>query len=222
MEYQVARLQEIVTKIQYYCKMNFRNPVDINILLLAEQLTLNDINKLISAGVRLIGFSNLQQLGDMEPDLLPCQKYFLGDLEENNISPILANFDLIESIVNIEQVKLISDLNARLGKITNILVRMNVVSEIKKFGFNPAEISEECYEIAKTSGIRLVGLNTYVPPVDNERIRKTAIRKAGTMFKLLDSRFRGFDRFSMNFIDQFEELIAEGVNEIRIGIKNLA
>ncbi len=222
MEYQVARLQEIVTKIQYYCKLNFKNAVDIGILLQAENMNIEDINKLIGAGVRKVGFHNIEQLGEIEHLLLPCKKYYLGELEGNNLSPVLANFETIESIINIEHVRLISDLNARTGRVTNILARMNILSEIKKFGFSPAEISDICLEIAKISGVRLTGINTYVPPLENIKMRKTALRKASVMFKMLEARFRGMEVFSLNYISQFEDLIGEGVNEIRIGIKDLA
>jgi uncharacterized pyridoxal phosphate-containing UPF0001 family protein len=102
------------------------------------------------------------------------------------------------------------------------MARMNIFSEIRKFGFTPSEISDVCLDIAKISGVRLTGVNTYVPPLENVKMRKTALRKAGVMYKMLESRFRGLDVFSMNYNRQFEDLIGEGVNEIRIGIKDLA
>jgi len=222
MEYQVARLQEIVTKIQYFCKLNFKNSVDINILLEAEGLDVADINSLIGAGVKIVGFKNIDQLGSIEHLLLPCRRHYLGELDGNNLSPILTNFDVIESVTDYEQVRLISDLNARNGHVSSLMVMMNILSEIRKFGFLPAEIADNCYEILKTSGVRLIGLNTYVPPLDNTKLRLTALRKAGTMFKMLAGRFRGFDRMSLNYLTHFEDLVREGVNEIRIGIKDLA
>lgn len=222
MEFQVARLQEIVGKIQYYSKLNFRNAIDVDLVLEAEGLDIFDINKLIGAGVRMVGFNSMEQFIALESDLLPCKRYYTGPLDGENLSPILANFVRIESITTMEQVHLISDLNVRSGKISDLMVKLNVLSDIKKFGFLPSEIQDICLEIARVSGVRMSGIHTYVPPLDNVKMRKTALRKAGVIYKMLENRFRGIEHFSMNYMGHFEDLLAEGVNEIRIGIKNLA
>jgi PLP dependent protein len=221
MGFQVSTLQEIVGRIQYYCKLNFKNRVDIDFLLDTDGLEIEDINQMISAGVRIVGFSDLEKFIEMSSDLLPCKKHYIGDLDGNNLTPILTNFDLIESINDFNQVRQISDYNARHGKITELLIRMNVLSDIKKFGFSPAEIQEVCISIAKTSGVRLLGVTSFVPNLDNDRMKKTALRKAGTVFKLLNERFRGIEKFSLNYLTQYEDLVAEGVTEIRIGVKDL-
>lgn len=222
MEFQVARLQEIVGKIQYYSKLNFRNSVDIDLVLEADGLDIYDINKLISAGIKIVGFNSMDQFMELEPMLLPCKKYYMGPLEGANLTPILANFDRIESITTMEQVRKISDINIRTGKISSLMVKLNILSTIRQFGFLPSEVQEICLEIARVSGVRIFGVHTYVPPVENTRMRKTALRKAGVIYTMLTNRFRGIERFSMNYIGHFEDLLVEGVNEIRIGIKNLA
>lgn len=221
MQFQVATLQEIVSKIQYYCKLNFKNKIDIDILLEAEGLEIDVINSLIGAGVRIVGFSSLNQFIELGDMLLPCRIHYLGDLDTNNLTPVLSNFRIIESINNMDQIKRISDYNARNGKVSEVFVRMNVLSEIKKFGFVPSEIQDICMEIAKTSGVRLTGVNSYVPNIENEKMRKIALRKAGTIFKMLNARFRGFHKFSLNYLSHYEDLISEGVTQIRIGIKDL-
>lgn len=221
MQFQVATLQEIVSKIQYYCKLNFKNKIDIDILLEAEGLEIEVINSLIGAGVRIVGFSSLDQFIEMGDLLLPCKTHYLGELDTNNLTPVLANFKVIESINDMDQIRKISDYNARNGKVSEVLAMMNVLSEIKRFGFVPAEIQDVCMEIAKTSGVRLMGVHSFVPNIDNDNMRKTALRKAGTIYKMLNARFRGFDKFSLNYLTHYEDLIAEGVTQIRIGIKDL-
>lgn len=221
MEFQVARLQEIVNKIQYFSKLNFKNSVDIQILLEADGLDIVDINKLIAAGVKKIGFSSLDQYIQWENMLLPCARHYLGQLEGQNLTPILANFNLIESVSSLEEARLISDLNARAGRVSQLLIKLNVLSDIKKYGFIPAEIGDASYEIALLSGVRLIGINSYVPPLGNNKLVKAAWRKIGTVFKLLQQRYRGFEVLSLNHADNLAELIEEGVNEIRIGVKSL-
>jgi uncharacterized pyridoxal phosphate-containing UPF0001 family protein len=139
-----------------------------------------------------------------------------------NLTPILANFTRIESISDIADVRKISEENLRSGKVTELMVLLNIISTIRQFGFLPAEIDGVCLEIARQPGVRLVGIHTYIPPLQNQAMTKTAMRKAGTIFKMLKNRFRGVDRLSINYLGHFEDLIAEGANELRIGVKDLA
>lgn len=221
MEFQVARLQEIANKIQYFSKLNFKNAVDIQIVLEADGLDIADINKLVSAGIKRVGFSTLDQYIQWENMLLPCTKHYFGELEGQNLNPILANFDLIESVASVNDARLISDINARAGRVSQILIRLNVLNEIKKFGLLPSEINDASYEIALMSGLRLLGINSYVPPLGNSKMEMTAWRKIGVVFKLLQQRYRGFEVLSLNHANNLAELIGEGVNEIRIGLKSL-
>jgi uncharacterized pyridoxal phosphate-containing UPF0001 family protein len=222
MEYQVARLQDIVTKIQYYCKMNFKNSVDVDLLLETDGLDIEVVNSMIGAGIDKVGFTTTEQLDAMEAQLLPCKKHYLGELTSENLLAVVSSFDVIENVADMDMVLKISDINARRGSVSQLMAGLNVLSDIKIFGFLPAEISEKSFDILRTSGIRMIGISTYIPPIDNKKLRKTAMRKAATMYKMLTSQYRGLDYFSMNYHSDFAELIEEGVNQIRIGIKNLA
>ena len=221
MRFQVARLQEIVNKIQYFSKLNFKNVVDVQILLEADGLEYDEINKLIGAGIKRVGFSSLEQYLLWENLLLPCKRHYLGDFVEQDLPSILANFDVIESVVSVDQACLISDVNARQGKVSSILIKINVLSEIKKYGVLPGEINEVVGEIVKMSGVRLIGLNSYVPELGNSKLVSTARRKIGVIFKLFEQKYRGFEVLSINHTSNLEEIIAEGASEIRIGWKSL-
>jgi uncharacterized pyridoxal phosphate-containing UPF0001 family protein len=181
MEFQVARLQEIVNKIQYFSKLNFKNAVDVQILLEADGLEYDQINKLIGAGIKRVGFSSLEQYLLWENLLLPCKRHYLGDLEGQDLSGILANFDLIESVVSVEQARFISDLNAKTGKVSSILLKINILSEIKKYGVLPVEMNDVVGEIVKMSGLRLVGINSYVPELGNSKLVSTALIQWGVV-----------------------------------------
>jgi len=221
MEFQVARLQEIVNKIQHFSKLNFKNAVDVQILLEADGLEYDEINKLIGAGIKHVGFSSLEQYLLWENLLLPCKKHYLGDFVEQDLSGVLANFDVIESVLTVDQARLISDMNARKGKVSAVLLKINVLSEIKKYGVLPGEINDVVNEIVRMSGLRLIGINSYVPELGNSKLASTARRKIGIIFKLFEQKYRGFEVLSVNHTPNLEEIIAEGANEIRIGVKSL-
>lgn len=217
----MARLQEIVNKIQYFAKLNFRNAVDIPLLLEAEGLEYDQINKLIAAGVKRVGFTSLEQYLQWENLLLPCQKYYLGQVEGQSLTPLLSNFELVETVKSLVEAREISNLNARVGRVSRLLLQVNVWNDDARYGVLPVEVNSLAMEVALLSGLRLVGLHAYIPDIGNLKMQATAARKAGVMFKLLQQKYRGVEILSINYMDDFRRLIAEGVSEIRIGLKSL-
>ncbi len=217
----MARLQEIVNKIQYFAKLNFRNAVDIPLLLEADGLEYDQINKLIAAGVRRVGFTTLDQYLQWENLLLPCQKHYLGGVEGQSLTPLLSNFELVETVKSLVEAREISDLNARVGRVSRLLLQVNVWNDDARYGVLPVEVNSLALEVALLSGLRLVGLHTYIPDIGNLKMQATAARKAGVMFKLMQQKYRGVEILSINYMDDFRRLIAEGVSEIRIGLKSL-
>lgn len=221
MQFQIARLQEIITKVQFSCKMNFKNSVDVEILLEIEGLELADVNKLVSAGIKRIGVFDFDAFLDIKDSLLPCRKAFVGEIDESKMEDILNNFDFLQNVVSLECAEKLSNLNAKRGKTTDFALSVNLVNKEKKYGILPEEFDSTVIEILKLSGLRLRGLNIYCPSFGNQLMEKKLLRKAGVLYKLLDSRYKGIELYSVNMVGKVEEMINEGVNEIRIGLNSL-
>ncbi|MCC6643227.1 hypothetical protein IT411_00590 [Candidatus Peregrinibacteria bacterium] len=220
MQFQVARLHDIVNKIKLYSKLNFKNAIDVNMVLMVDELELEDINKLISAGIQRVGFNKWQQYEEIQYLLLPCKKHFYGDLEEN-FEEIMVNFDVIESLKTLDEAKKINHWSVISGKVKDIFVQINVVNENDEYGVKPSEFNDFVWDLAKFSGLRIKGISAFVPNTGNSRLSKTILRKAGVLFKLLHSRFKGIDFFSVNQGLEIADLVADGVNLVRIGVKSL-
>lgn len=221
MQFQIARLQEIITKVQFSCKMNFKNAVDVEILLEIDGLDVLDINKLISAGIRKIGVGDYDKFLEIREHLLPCKKVYIGELNDKNIEQVLNDFEIIEGINSLEVAIKLSDLSARKSKIIEIIISINLVNDDEKFGLLPENFDQSVNEIIKLSGIRVRGFCFYSPAYGNSSMTKKLMRKASILYKLVYSKYRGIKIFSVNLQDKVDELIQEGVTEIRIGVKSL-
>jgi len=220
MHFQVSRLQEIISKIQFNCKLNFKNSIDVNILLDAKGLDVMDINKLISAGIKHVGFNSLIELAEVAEFLLPVKKHYLGNLDDLNMAEVIAKFDLIESVNSIAIARKLNDLCVRVGKVKKVLVQVNVSNKEKQFGFLPDEIFEAFSDFGKLGGIKPIGISSYLPNFGNKVMEKQILRKVRTIFDLLGNKYRGIEVLSLNAIANWEDVIAERVNEIRVG-KNI-
>lgn len=220
MQFQVARLQEIINKIKLSSKLNFKNSVDVDMILEVDGLQVDEINKLIGAGITKLRFKTLANLLEIEPLLLPSKKHYSGDFGES-LNDIFDNFDVLDTIQDMEIAKAINLWSVKSGKSKDVLVQINAVNEEIKYGILPKDFNDFVWELSKLFGIKLRGISCFVPNTGNQKLSKTILRKASVLYKLMHSRYRGVEIFSVNAGLGIEDLVGDGANMIRIGVNSL-
>ncbi len=220
MQFQVARLQEIINKIKLSSKLNFKNSVDVEMILEVDGLEIEEINKLIGAGVNKLRFRTLAKLLEIENMLLPSKKHYSGDFAEK-LNDIFDNFDVLDTVQDMGIARAVNLWSAKSGKTKDVLVQINAVNDQIKYGILPKDFTVFVWEINKLFGVKLKGISCFVPDTGNQKLSKTILRKASVLYKLMRSRYRGVEVFSVNAGLGIEELVGDGVNMIRLGINSL-
>lgn len=183
--------------------------------------TIEQTKEAISAGVRIIGENKVQEAKKKYQILTgDIEWHLVGHLQTNKVKYAIEIFDLIHSVDSIKLAKEIDKRSLQFGKITNVLVEVNVSGEGTKYGIRPEETEIFLGEIYKFSGIRVRGLMTIAPIVKN----KEEIRPYFKELKELSEKIRNkniknvkMDYLSMGMTDDFEVAIEEGANMVRIG-----
>lgn len=183
--------------------------------------TIEQTKEAISAGVRIIGENKVQEAKKKYQILTgDIEWHLVGHLQTNKVKYAVEIFDLIHSVDSIKLAKEIDKRSLQFGKITNVLVEVNVSGEETKYGIRPEEVELFLGEISKFSGIRIRGLMTIVPIVKN----KEEVRPYFKELKELSEKMRNkniknvkMDYLSMGMTDDFEVAIEEGANMVRIG-----
>jgi len=183
--------------------------------------TIEQTKEAISAGVRIIGENKVQEAKKKYQILTgDIEWHLVGHLQTNKVKYAVEIFDLIHSVDSIKLAKEIDKRSLQFGKITNVLVEVNVSGEETKYGIRPEEVELFLGEISKFSGIRVRGLMTIAPIVKN----KEEVRPYFKELKELSEKIRNkniknvkMDYLSMGMTDDFEVAIEEGANMIRIG-----
>lgn len=183
--------------------------------------TIEQTKEAISAGVRIIGENKVQEAKKKYQILTgDIEWHLVGHLQTNKVKYAVEIFDLIHSVDSIKLAKEIDKRSLQFGKITNVLVEVNVSGEETKYGIRPEEVELFLGEISKFSGIRIRGLMTIAPIVKN----KEEVRPYFKELKELSEKMRNkniknvkMDYLSMGMTDDFEVAIEEGANMIRIG-----
>lgn len=220
MQFQVARLQEIINKIKLSSKLNFKNSVDVEMILDVDGLEVDEINKLIGAGITKLRFKSLAKLLEIENMLLPSKKHYSGDFSEMK-EDIFEKFDVLDSVQDMRIAKAINVWSVKSGKTRPILVLINAVNDNPEYGVLPKDFNEFVWELSKLFGIKLLGISCFVPNTGNDKLSKTILRKASVLYKLMHSRYRGVEVFSVNVGLGIEDLVSDGVNMVRIGVNSL-
>ncbi len=193
---------------------------DITLLAATKTVDVETINHAIKSGIEYIGENRVQEFLSKREEYAPCHKHFIGHLQTNKVKDIVPYVELIHSVDSVHLAKEISKVSLKLGKVTDILLEINIAGEESKSGFAPDEVCEKLVEISKFEGIRIKGLMAIPPicdkPEENEkyfiRMRKLFIDIGA---KKIDNS--SMEILSMGMSDDYMTAIKNGANMVRLG-----
>jgi hypothetical protein len=137
----------------------------------------------------------------------------VGHLQSNKVRDALAIFDLIHSVDSVSLAQEINKQALKINKIQGILLEVKTSPELRKFGFKPELLAKGCEEIIKLENVKIKGLMTIAPMLDNANETRPYFSK----LKALRDQLNPDWLLSMGMSDDFEVAIEEGANIIRLG-----
>jgi len=214
-------LEIINKKIKKAALRADRNPEEIKLVAVTKTATIEQIEEAIKAGVKIIGESKVQEAKEKYQIITAdIEWHLVGRLQTNKVKYAVEIFDCIHSIDSIKLAKEIDKRSLQFGKITNVLVEVNVSGEETKCGIKPEEVETFLKEISKFSRIRVRGLMTIAPIVEDKEEVRPYFRKLRELSKEIKSKNIKnvrMDYLSMGMSEDFEIAIEEGANMVRIG-----
>jgi len=215
------RLDEIEKRIQAACERSNRKREDVKIIAVTKYVGAETISDLLAIGVDHIGENRLQ-------DALPkYQQYgdrgiwhFIGHLQTNKAKDVVGRFAYIHSL---DRVALAQELNKRgeaLNQVVSCFLQINISREQTKFGLSPDDVLAFLQETSNMKHIKIVGLMTMAPVVDNQEEARFVFRGLAEW----KDRINGWSfphaeitELSMGMSGDFEVAIEEGATYIRLG-----
>ncbi|MBO5883240.1 MAG: YggS family pyridoxal phosphate-dependent enzyme [Clostridia bacterium] len=195
------------------------------VLLLAavKYATPEEIDRLLSLGIRDIGENRVQQLlehYDAISDRENVNIHFIGTLQTNKVKYIIDKVCLIHSVDSVKLAAEIDKQAKKHGKVMDVLIEINSGEEEAKSGVLPRDAEALCMEISKFSNINLKGFMTMAPKCEKKEEYYKYFRK--TYENVLDiwtKKLHNIGRpiISMGMSESFEEAIVSGSDIVRIG-----
>lgn len=215
-------LEKINERIKKAALKANRDPQEIKLVAVSKTATIEQIKEAINAGVKIIGENKVHEAKEKYHILTAdIEWHLVGHLQTNKAKYAVEIFDLIHSVDSIKLAKEIDKRSMQFGKTTNVLVEVNVSEEKSKYGIKPEEVEPFLKEISEFSRIRVRGLMTIAPIIeeDKEEVRPyfRKLRELSEEIKSKNINNLKMDYLSMGMTDDFEVAIEEGANMVRIG-----
>ena len=196
------------------------------------------INFAIENGINCIGENRVQQLLEKYDSINKenVDIHFIGRLQTNKVKYICDKVSLIHSVDSVKLAKEIDRQSAKLGKVMNILVEVNIGDEESKGGISPDSLEDFLSDISTLENVRVKGLMCIPPKCEgaensseNSQISESTKKsyKNQAFFKkimklFLDISQKKLDNIdmqvlSMGMSDDYEQAVTEGSTLVRIG-----
>ncbi|MDF2679986.1 MAG: YggS family pyridoxal phosphate enzyme [Brevibacillus sp.] len=221
MELLKDRMQAIEERIQAACDRANRKREDVKIIAVTKYVDAEAIRDLLDAGIEHIGENRVQ-------DGLPKYEqygdrgtwHFIGHLQTNKAKEVVGRFPYIHSL---DRLSLAEELNKRgeaLNQVVSCFLQLNISGEETKFGLSPNDVLAFLQETSNMKHIKIVGLMTMAPVVENEEEARPVFRGLYEWKEQINEwafPHAHVEELSMGMSSDFEVAIEEGATYIRLG-----
>lgn len=217
----VARYQQLLAAIAMAARKAGRDPASVRLVGAAKTVPVERLRPVVAAGLTIVGENYLQEAKAKIAALdLPVSWHFIGHLQSNKAAAAVKLFDLIHSVDRLSLAQALDRAAARLGKVQDILLEVNIAGEASKSGVAPAALEDLLGACAALPHLRVRGLMT-MPPwgPDAEQVRPyfRQLREARDRLQALNLPGVELVELSMGMSDDFAVAIEEGATLVRIG-----
>lgn len=213
--------QAVEQKVCEACKRSKRAREEVTLIAVSKTKPVSMIQEAIKAGATVFGENKVQELCEKYEELPKhLHWHMIGHLQRNKVKYIVDKAELIHSV---DSLRLAQEINKEAIKkelTVNILIEVNVAEEESKFGVGVEETEDLIREIAKLSNIKVQGLMTIAPYVENPEENRGVFR---TLKKLaVDIKMKNIDNvrmdvLSMGMTGDYQVAIEEGATMVRVG-----
>ena len=175
-------LKEIEEKITKAAEISGRKREDVLLLAVSKTVDVPRIKEAVNLGLVDLGENKPQEINWKYEEIENVRWHQIGHLQTNKVKYIIDKVCLIHSL---DSVKLCEEIQKRAGAkgITmDVLVEINIAGEEAKHGVPPEKAEELVLEASKFKNIRVKGLMTVAPFVENPEENRKYFKKMHKLF----------------------------------------
>jgi len=214
-----------------------RSPDSVTLVAVTKTVEVDVIRMMLELGATQLGESRVQELAKRasmieeyrsrrqlmggSQDVPPAPTWhMIGHLQRNKVRQVLPWARIIHSVDSLRLAEDISAQGAKAGYTTDIFLQVNVSGERTKFGMAVGATGHLLDQIREMPSIRIVGLMTMAPLVDDPEKARPHFVRLRELFEEIRAEHRpgpDFRHLSMGMSNDFEVAVEEGATMVRIG-----
>jgi pyridoxal phosphate enzyme (YggS family) len=222
-----------------------RSPNNVLMLAVTKTASPDQIRQLVEMGHQDLGENRVQQLvqrvanleeflsrrrsmgqaatraggaGTHLPDTV--RWHMIGTLQRNKVKQVVPAVQLIHSVDSLRLAEELHNYAVRHEQVVDILIQVNASGEITKHGVAAPAVIHLAEQIDSMMHLRLRGLMTMAPYVDDPEASRPAFARTQDIFEDIKREKIAGDAFtvlSMGMTNDYEVAIQHGANLVRIG-----
>jgi hypothetical protein len=181
-----------------------------------------EVEKAFNFGIKNMGENYIKE-GIEKIEKLKDNKeiiwHFIGHLQKNKVKKAVKYFNVIQTVDSYKLAELINKEAEKIGKKMEIMIEINIAKEEQKSGIMPEQVENLAEKIIELPNLKLIGLMTMGPVVDNVEDIRPFFKKAKLIYDELKNKVKSLQYLSMGMSDSYKIAIEEGSNMVRIGTK---
>lgn len=215
-------LIEVEKNIQAACDRAGRDRSEVTLIAVSKTKPVDMIEEALSYGIRSFGENKVQELTAKHELLIDkdIKWHLIGHLQRNKVKYIVDKVELIHSVDSLKLAYEIDKEAKKKNVICNILIEVNIANEETKYGVKEDEALKLIESISELSHIRVKGLMTIAPFVEEAEKNREHFRKLRQL--LIDIKSKNIDNvymdiLSMGMTGDYCVAIEEGATLVRVG-----
>ena len=214
-------LEQVRKNIQNACRSVGRDPEEVTLIAVSKTKPVELLQEAYQAGARDFGENKVQEIMDKYPQLpSDIRWHMIGHLQRNKVKYIVDKAAMIHSVDSLRLAQTIEQEAAKHDVQVPILLEVNVAEEDSKFGLKMDEVLPLIEAIAEFPHIRVCGLMTIAPYVENAEENRMFFRQLKKLS--VDIAAKNINNVSMSVLSMgmtgdYQVAVQEGATMVRVG-----
>ena len=220
-EHMKENIEEVRSRIENACRKAGRDPSEVTLIAVSKTMPVEDLLRARELGMKHFGENKVQEIVD-KYDQIPKDQtwHMIGHLQRNKVKYIIDKVAMIHSVDSLRLAEAISKEAVKKDVVMPVLIEVNVAGEESKFGVSPDDVKPLVKEISVLPNIRVKGLMTIAPFVENGEENRPVFRRLREIS--VDIAQENIDNVCMNVLSMgmtvdYDVAVEEGATMVRVG-----
>ena len=209
--------EKITKEIVETCEKVGRNVEEVNLVAVTKYVSDARVEEALEAGITDFAENRPQNYVERKGKYSNKTWHLIGSLQTRKVRDVINEVDYFHAL---DRDSLVKEIEKRAEKEIKCFVQVNVSGEESKHGLTSEEAIDFIKALEQYSKIKVVGLMTMAPFVEDEEILRNCFRKLRQLrdeVKGLNLPYAPCEFLSMGMSNDYKIAIEEGATHIRVG-----